>query len=298
MTTVADVDLSGWVRQSASPIFDGVHTNTVRSGVRQNLIFEDLFDDGLEIAEDPWRVSGNSPTVDHVNKWMVVALDRDVDATPFRTSAVVTGLPEPYFMNTGLHANIGDTYWYGHSIYLPPDYVIESTAREIITQWHGRPDIENDPPEDYRNPPLSLHMRDGNYTLSIVADSKAITVNKNYTRQSDVIVLGALAPTIGKWTNWVFKVKWSYLNDGSGTVEVYQDGVLIYDDSNILDNPSGDTSNCFNDALGPYWVPGLYKWEWKVGEPATDTTTRLYYFDNVRIGNENATLTDVWEDHT
>ena len=289
MATVGNVDMSGWRRQSSAPFLDGNNPNQVRSGTRQNLIFEDLFDDGVDLVEPHYRIAGNAPTINHAEQRMEMWLDRDnvggLSPNPFRTSVLVNGLDTNYFGN-GMDAIIGDTYWYACSVFLQSDHVIETSSREIIVQWHGTPDSGLG--EISRNPPISLRTESDRYVLRIVGDSNALTVGTNYTRSSGAIDLSAVLPTVGKWTSWVFKVKWGY--DNTGSIDLYQDGISVYSEVNA--------ANCFNDVRGPYFYPGLYKWEWKVGEPETDTRTRLYYFDNIRIGNENATLSDVWEDHS
>ena len=366
MTTVADVDMTAWVRQSASPILDGGFPSTAR---RQNLIFEELFDGGVL---DPlhYNVSGNAPIVDETNDWMVSTLDRNADSfsitgfadggggqvivtcdtnatpegdsivisgttnyngtftatnvsgftfeitdtwvsddvtgtgtnatyTPYRTEMVIFGLPNAVgeFHDhptngdfPGMYATIGEEYWYGFSVFLPSGFVTDSSP-EIIAQWHGKPDVG----EDFRSPNVALGINGANYTLTIYADSKAITGasgtapdSARYTRAENVTAFTAsVAPTINKWTNWVYHVKWAY--DGTGFLTIYQDGVSVYSETN--------TETCFNDDVGPSFKMGVYKWPWD-GGALTTTDTRLYYHDNIRIGNANATLADVWTDHS
>ena len=296
MTTVADVDLSSWVRQSASPILDGVHTNTVRSGVRQNLIHEDLFDGGtLDLTR--YYGSGNTPYVGTFedNGAMVVSLDRATDTTSYRTEVVSDGWAGTTGFTDSVSAEIGATTWYGLSIYIPSDFILDTVSGgygtgEIITQWHGQPDVGAG--ENYRNPNVALAIVGNQYKLSIKADTKEITppngTANRYTRTFEFDFGDVTADSIGKWTNWVWRIKWGY--DNTGELDLYKDGVIVHTETGL--------GNCYNDPQGPYMKFGLYKFPWKDNSSPTGVTSRLYYFDNFRVGNSNATLSDVWEDHS
>ena len=289
MTTVADVDMTGWVRQSASPIRDGDFPLTARD--RQNLIFEDLFDGGALDSSFFNRSLSHSDTtaaaVDETNNWLVIDHDRALHTK--RTEVILKGLPVEYYNNAGQSVIIGVTNWYGFSVYLPPDFVLETSAPEIFMQWHGKADAG----EDNRNPNVSLGIYDDGNTvlLSILGDGNAITPpvgsDPRYDR-ADNYTIGDVTSMLGVWTNFVFRVKWAY--DSTGELTLYKNGVSVHSEIN--------KANCFNDDFGSYWKLGLYKWVWdNVDLPVTDTTTRLMYYDNIRVGNENATLADVWENH-
>ena len=308
MTTVADVDMSTWNRQSASPIFDGDHVGTVRSGVRQNLIHEDTFDGGtLDLTR--YTGSGNTPVVKAIvggaldgQNVMEVFIDKDsVSGSQFRTEVTCKGFSDADKFDEGISARYGETYWYGASIYIPSDFVEDNLdggygVAETLMQWHGRPSRDSEPKENYRNPMVTIMIDNDSYLLVIKSDSKAIT---SYEPDSPVYErifsknLGFVAPTVGKWTNWTWRIKWGY--DSTGEIDLYQDGVLVHTETGL--------ANCYNDFIGavsrgPYLKMGCYKSHWKDGRPDTATQTRLYYFDNFRVGNSNATLADVWEDHS
>jgi Polysaccharide lyase len=147
--------------------------------------------------------------------------------------------------------------WYGESIYLPSDYVTDP-APELVTQWHT----------DAGSPPLALWTHNGKWRITMFGNQQTTiaTYEKN------------------KWVDWVYHVKWSAGSDG--LVEVWKDGVKVFTKTgaNIYSNSIG----------GAYMRVGVYKWVWKSGSnPASTTTKRIMYVDEVRIGGELATYNDV-----
>ena len=256
--------------------------------VRQNLIFEETFSDS--VFPSNFNVSGNPPTLDTTNGWMAASLNRYEDVVPYRTEFNTKGLNTQYFDadewgHVG-YARLGETYWYSLDIFIPSDFVYDS-SRESIWQWHGKPDVG----EDWRSSTIALGIQGDKYWMSILADSKKITPDsgsqtydsERYTRYFFKGDVALVEPTVGKWTNWVLRVKWAYDNTGSATL--YQNDTEVHSEVNM--------PNAFNDDLGPTMKFGVYKWPWKVGLPATETDSRLYFYDNLRIGNSNATLKDM-----
>jgi len=75
----------------------------------------------------------------------------------------------------------------------------------------------------------------------------------------------------------VFHVKWSHKSDG--ILQVWKDGQLIVDKKG---------PNTYNDQVGPYFKIGVYKPDWKENPQASNTDKRVLYFDQVRIGDNNA----------
>lgn len=289
MATVGNVDMSGWRRQSSAPFLDGNNPNQIRSGTRQNLIFEDVFDGGT-LDSSYWNPKGVPPTIQtRVGETVLEAvLDRDIYPNTKRSEAIIKGLPASHF-DFGQNVIIGSTIWYGFSIYLPAGFVEDTLAEELFTQWHGSPDTG----EDFRNPPLALYIKDqgSNVYIQTIGDSKEITPGvgtANRYTDYDIQLVGTVASMIGKWTSWVFKVKWAI--DGTGELDLYKDGVSVYSATGI--------NNCYNDVKGPNWRIGVYKWAWLDENPPSDVTLRTYYYDNVRVGDENATLADMWTDHS
>jgi hypothetical protein len=217
--------------------------------------------------------SGNSPTVttertragDYA---MRTSLDRYNDPVSYRTEIV----PDDQTFN------VGDEVWYGFSIYLPDEYVADSVW-EITAQWHGRPDF--DIGEDWRNPPLALHSADGAWRVSNLWDSKPNTFEsgEKVYDGSDSFELGPYET--GRWTDWVFHLRWSY--EADGLLQIWQDGELV------VDRPGPNT---FNDQEGPYFKMGIYK-GWSNPENQGVVDTRLLFHDELRIGDGSASYCDV-----
>jgi len=147
--------------------------------------------------------------------------------------------------------------WYGVSYYLPSDYVYDA-APEIITQWHTT---------SGGNPPLAVYTQYGQWR--IVQFGNIATSLGTYEK--------------GKWTDFVFHVKWNY--GTGGLIEVWKNGVKVCTKTgkNIY---SGLT-------YGAYMRTGIYKWPWKSSSYNSSTTKRIMYVDDVRIGNSAATYNDV-----
>jgi len=147
--------------------------------------------------------------------------------------------------------------WYAASTYLPSDYTTDPSP-ELVTQWHT----------DAGSPPLALWTHNGQWRITIFG--KYQTKLGNYEKN--------------KWVDWVYHVKWSAGADG--LIEIWKDNKLVFTKvgANIYSNSIG----------GAYMRVGIYKWPWKSGSnPASTTTKRVMYIDEVRIGGENATYYDV-----
>jgi hypothetical protein len=77
------------------------------------------------------------------------------------------------------------------------------------------------------------------------------------------------------WTEFVFHYIHSYESDG--LIEVWRNGVKVLTTTggNMYEGPS------------PRWKIGLYTTTWN------QVTNRVVYYDNIRVGNENATFADM-----
>ena len=201
--------------------------------------------------------------------------------------------------------------WYAFSIYLPLDYE-RDTSEEILAQWHGWPDENLG--ETWMSPPLALLTGTEHWRINRLWDANPVSSNDlvktNYTRE--YIDLGPYASDRGKWTNWVFHIKWGWLPEHNAKLEVYKNGTKVVDRNGL--------PNTTNDVRGPYFKMGIYKWDWnncclpdgtdptleivnKYGKPMLneDGTLKLRYladervvfFDSVKIGDEDSRLIDV-----
>jgi hypothetical protein len=186
------------------------------------------------------------------------------------------------------HADLGRTYWYAYRVFIPDDWQWDSEA-VLITQWHGYPDRNLG--ETWRCPPLSLQMANGsnglgrNYVVRLYADSRRITPACSAETKYPVDEkheIGAVTEDLGRWIDWVFKVRWSFRNDGH---------ITIWKNGHVLFEYAGPTT--FNDELGPFMKFGIYEPVWKDKTPSTAVAEHHLYFDDIRIGGGKAVYRDV-----
>jgi Polysaccharide lyase len=206
-----------------------------------------------------WRVAGNAPSVQGTIKrlgryGMRSYLNRSTSTVSYRTEARVIS-PDPI---------VNQEYWYGFSIYLPDDYVPDNIW-EIVAQWHAIPDNSY---EAGTKPPLSLSTTRGVWTLTNKWTSDRITNSSNVTSRS--FNFGTYAR--GRWTDWVFRIKWSY--GTQGILEAWKNGQKVL---------SAKGPNTYNDARMPYFKMGIYK-GWKDDRTGVVTQRTLYHDEFRMVG--------------
>lgn len=85
-----------------------------------------------------------------------------------------------------------------------------------------------------------------------------------------------------KWLN--IKVHFKISTDGDGFVEAWYNGEYI----GRVDGPTGPKlDKCGKPMRDPYLNLGVYKWDWKKERPATDSTRRHLFIDNVKLQQLN-----------
>lgn len=210
--------------------------------------------DTSQIVTTPVRAGDHAVqfSLDYAQPWILPATELRVNA--------------PATVN---HFRLGQTYWYGFSIYVPDD--THNDKSEIVNQFHGIPDTGLG--ESWgRNPPFFLALNGDRWQVMIRADAAPVTVKGDY----DVSRAWDLGPwQAGQWTDWVYQIKWSPYADGF--TRIWQNGKLVLD----YHGP-----NTFNDQQGPFWKIGIYEWAWKWGPTAV--TSRTLYYDEIRIGDAHA----------
>jgi hypothetical protein len=233
-----------------------------------------------DYSEYGWRTSGNAPTISGTESpvcngdyALSIHLNYDTSETRYRTE-----ITNVVVENGDKHFNLGDEYWIGFAIYLPEYWQIDQDYSDILLQFHGSPDDG----EDWRNPPLALLVDVDQWKLRYLADSKPLTENKNYTVSGSENI-GTVER--GRWTTFVMHINAWY--DDGGFIKVWKDG------KQVVDYRGGVF---FNDIQGPYLKFGNYKTAWKPdsswGGPSA-FSDRLHFFDELRIGDANATYEDV-----
>jgi hypothetical protein len=201
-----------------------------------------------------------------LNGSVQIDLDRYKDEIPHRTELVAKRLPTTAF-DSGKLAHMGEEYWYGIRIFVPSTWKADNTY-EVVTQWHG---------DDY-GPPITLRMDCPGVSAGIhppkveIADRWLLVISNNVSN-SNAFVLGYIAPSVGKWVDWVFRIRWSAADDGKITIWRNKRWVMEF---------AGPTMH--TQTAGPYWKFGIYKSPWKqVPDLVPTQSHRTLLFDNVRI---------------
>lgn len=256
---------------------------SVMSTTVPGLLYEANFNSGTSIPAMGFMYSGNTTAkvVDIAGERAAqISLNHYSDPVSYRTEIQPNNLPSPDFTN-GMFAKIGQEYWYGMRVYMPSNWDTTDRAGEAIMQFHSQPDSG----EAWRNPPILLMIQpDGQggerFKLQVRTDATRITPTSGGEGRYDsskIYDLGPVTDSLGKWSTWVWHVKWSY--DNTGDLTLYKDGKPVLDLQN--------QANCFNDATGPYLKFGDYKWDWQ-SSADTGADNRTLYFDDIRVGNASA----------
>lgn len=156
----------------------------------------------------------------------------------------------------GSEGHITKDTWYSFAAYFPTDGYEYDSEREVINQWY----------QD-GSPATSLRTHKDRFILE--------TGNEPDNRKQ--IDLGPIIKDT--WHEFVLHFIHSYGSDG--LIEVWHNG------TQILTHTGG---NMYDNVL-PKWKIGLYKSAFKYG--TSDVDRRIIYFDNIRVGNENATFADM-----
>lgn len=143
--------------------------------------------------------------------------------------------------------------WYSLGMYFPSDNFVPDDDDESITNWK---------PESNDDSYVSLRVRN---------DRFQIRFDKEY------IDLGRVTKDF--WHQFVFHIRHSTGSDGF--FEVWQNGEKVF--SRRGRTSRGDTN--------PRWVIGIYKATWQ--KRHTNTSKRVVYYDNIKVGNRNASYEEM-----
>ncbi len=148
--------------------------------------------------------------------------------------------------------------WYSYALYAPSDKFKYDDDDDVISQWHQG---------GGKTPALCLRVRKDRIFLRILGTW---------------VDIGAFEKDV--WRAYVIHVKHSSGSDG--LIEIWRDGVKIMNRSGAnMYAVTGDIHN-------PKLKMGIYKSNWN-GSGTTMTNIRVLYFDDIRLGNENATYEDM-----
>lgn len=178
--------------------------------------------------------------------------------------------------------------WFAFSIFLPENYETDPKSAEIVAQWHNYPDLNLG--EQWTSPPLCLLTKNGNWFVVIIWDDNKISDMEEITLNNKQIIvdLGSYENDKNKWIDWVFHVKWGWLDSHKPVLEIFKDGKLVY---------SRKGPNTTNDETGVYFNIGIYKWDWLTNPQKSVLTERTIFIDEVKIGDANCSLSDFYPVH-
>jgi polysaccharide lyase-like protein len=150
--------------------------------------------------------------------------------------------------------------WYSYALYIPSAQYKDDSQDEVITQFHQGGGA---------TPALCLRTKSGHMYLRILGNIW--------------IDLGALDKD--KWHAYVLHAIHSSGSDGK--IELWRDGQKIVDRNGPC---------AYDITTGTYELPymklGVYKSDWN-GSSTTSTNLRVLYFDDIKMGNENATYNEM-----
>jgi len=175
---------------------------------------------------------------------------------------------------------IGDTRWYGFSVFVPEDYVADHPInREIFFQL-------------LMHPYLNEHQKSPQFDFQIKAEM--LQIENRYSIDSDpnvtkleILYKSPMSALRGKWTDWKIYAKWSDKSDGR--LKVWQNGILVLDKLGA-NSYAGTGNRVFETKFG------IYKWSWFIAGRPTFVDKRVIYHDNFRIGSPDATYNDMITD--
>jgi hypothetical protein len=148
--------------------------------------------------------------------------------------------------------------WYAYALYAPGTRYKIDADDEVITQWHQGGGA---------TPALCLRVKNDRLYLRV---------------RGTWIDLGVFEKD--KWRAYVIHVKHSSGSDG--LIELWRDGVKI------VHRTGANMYAVTGDYHNPKLKLGIYKSEWN-GSGTTQTTQRVLYFDDIKMGNEYATYNDM-----
>jgi hypothetical protein len=176
---------------------------------------------------------------------------------------------------------IGKTYWYGWSMFIPSDWQGSDGGHDIVNQWATYPTSKRFATACGANGSFLARGRGGSgdgvdFLLQHAGDSAVIECNK--------FPLAKVSQMKGKWVDFVMNAKWTGNKDGfvklwmkvgngSYTQKVDYKGRTFWND----------------EGAGPYFKMGLYKGDPNFKGPAP----RTVYTDEYRLGDDKSSFEEV-----
>ncbi len=225
-----------------------------------------LVNNGFESANlNGFRCSGNCPAIaTYPTKEGRYSgnfnLTRNMP-TSYRTEVVLE--------NRKGHFEFGKEYWIGLD-YRYENWAKDSKAEAAPMQLHTTP-------SDWAN----CEVRTPSGSISARATAPIFMASKN--GKAEIVTYGAKVRWTGpiemqQWLNIKFHFKISTGSDGF--IEAWKDGAKLFR-INGANSPRLDS--CRKPLRAPYFKMGVYKWNWRQGKPATESSRRQLFIDNLKI---------------
>lgn len=148
--------------------------------------------------------------------------------------------------------------WYSYAQYVPSDSFAYDNDDDVITQWHQGGGA---------TPALCLRVKQDHLYIRVLgAWTDLGTFIKN------------------RWVSYILHVKHSDSTDG--LIEMWIDGVKV------LNKTGANMYTVTGSYHNPNWKIGVYKSDWN-GSGTTNTNIRVLYFDDIKMGDEDATYADM-----
>lgn len=217
-----------------------------------------FYETGAATIGAAWSVNGVNAPVKSGTGAVRFEL-RKTDATTSNTTSARSELTLKYAPGSYYES------WMGFSVYLPSASYGTDQAADIIHQIHAN---------NGESPPFAIQTQNGKWQVAYNWDNGGSV-------QYHTIDLG-IPYEKDQWVDFVYHIKLSKGTDGF--IELWKNGVKIwtYNGQTQYTNVSGNN----------FYRIGIYKWAWTQGI-ASSQTVRVAYYDEVRIGNANATYNDV-----
>lgn len=148
--------------------------------------------------------------------------------------------------------------WYSFAIYAPAEQFKWDDEDDCLIQFHQG---------DGETPALCLRVREDRIYIRILGVWNDLGVfEKN------------------SWQSYVLHVK--HATGSTGLIELWRNGVKL------MNRAGANMTSVDDDEHNPSLKLGIYKSAWN-GSSTTETSTRVVYYDDIKIGNEYATYEDM-----
>jgi hypothetical protein len=148
--------------------------------------------------------------------------------------------------------------WYSFALYAPAEQFKWDDEDDCLIQFHQG---------DGETPALCLRVREDRVYIRILGVWNDLGVFEK-----------------DKWQAYVMHIKHS--TGSTGLIELWRNGVKL------MNRTGANMTSVDDDEHNPSLKLGIYKSAWN-GSSTTETSTRVVYYDDIKIGNEYATYEDM-----